>query len=71
MSLIIEKVENGWLVSHHDKRHVATAQHVANFIVQFWPDVAHYVQKRLSQEQQQESALSEGESMVDDSIQNH
>lgn len=46
MSLTIEKVANGYIVSHHDTRQIATAEHVANFIRQFWPDVAEWIQRK-------------------------
>jgi hypothetical protein len=39
MSLIIEKLEGGYVVTHHTTRQVATAEHVANLIMRYWPDV--------------------------------
>jgi hypothetical protein len=54
MSLIIEKVDNTYIVSHptgnHDnhptfRRQTATAKHVANLIAKFWPEVAQFVRE--------------------------
>jgi hypothetical protein len=50
MSLTIEKVANGYIVSHHDTRQIATAEHVANFIRQFWPDVADSIIRKSEPE---------------------
>ena len=47
MSLTIEKIEGGFVVTHHEKRQVATAEMVANFITKFWPDVTAYLRAIL------------------------
>ena len=39
MSLVIEKLEGGYIVTHHAARQIATAEHVANLIFRHWPDV--------------------------------
>ena len=59
MGLIIEKVENGFVVGHHERRHTASAEHVANFICMFWPDVAQSVHRRMAQ--QPRESLTEGD----------
>lgn len=41
--LAIKKIEGGYVLTHHNVEHVATPEHVANFIVQFWPDVAAHL----------------------------
>ena len=39
MSLIIEKLEGGYIITHHTARQIATAEHVARLIFRHWPDV--------------------------------
>jgi hypothetical protein len=48
--LTIRKVEGGYILTHHDTEHVATSEHVANFIVQFWPDVTCHLREKLASE---------------------
>jgi len=41
MSLIIEKLEGGFIVTHHGTRQIVMAEHVANLIFRYWPDVVN------------------------------
>lgn len=45
--LAIKRIEGGYVVTHHDVEQVATAEHVANFIVQFWPEVTACLRAKL------------------------
>jgi hypothetical protein len=51
MSLTIEKIDGGFVVTHHDKKQVATAENVANFIMKFWPDVTTHLRSLLPLEE--------------------
>jgi hypothetical protein len=59
MGLIIEKVEGGFVITHHDTKTVATAEHVANFIVKFWPDVTAHVRTLIAQPTPEEPVLDD------------
>lgn len=45
--LAIKKIEGGYVLIHHDTEHIATPEHVANFILQFWPDVTMHLRSKL------------------------
>lgn len=66
--LAIKRIEGGYIVTHHNVEHVATAEHVANFIVQFWPDVTAHLRTKLGVV---EPAAEPPVSEPDDRILNH
>jgi hypothetical protein len=41
--LTIERLDGGYVVTHHDKRNVATAENVAHLIIRFMPDVMEHM----------------------------
>lgn len=47
MSLMIEKIDGGFIVTHHDTRQIATAEHVARLIMKFWPDVTEHLREQI------------------------
>lgn len=47
MSLTIEKLNGSYVVSWPTKRSVESAEHVANFIIRYWPDVAEHLRSKL------------------------
>jgi hypothetical protein len=61
MSLIIEKVEGGFVITHHDTKTVATAEHVANFIVKFWPDVTAHIRTLIAPSETPEEPVHGGQ----------
>lgn len=47
VSTIIEKMEHGYVVRHHEHSEVASAEHVANLILHHWPDVTEWIKLKL------------------------
>ena len=54
MSMVIEKLDGGYIVTHHSTRQVATAEHVARLIMKFLPDVMTHIRELLDEEVQME-----------------
>jgi hypothetical protein len=53
MSLTIEKLDGGYIATHHSSRQIASAEHVANLIVKYWPDVITHIRVALTQTDQE------------------
>jgi len=50
MSLLIERLEGGYLVTHHNTRQIATSEHVANLIFRYWPEVVNHLRLLIDAE---------------------
>lgn len=55
MSLTIEKLDGGYVATHHSSRQIATAEHIANLILKYWPDVVTHIRASLKQDEQADS----------------
>ena len=65
MSLTIEKLDGGYIATHHSSRQIVTAEHVANLIVKYWPDVISHIRASLKQNEQSDSqTISSGASQI-------
>lgn len=53
MSLTIEKLDGGYIATHHITRQIASAEHVANLIMKYWPDVTTHIRAALAVADQQ------------------
>jgi hypothetical protein len=54
MSMVIEKLDGGYIVTHHSTRQIATAEHVARLIMKFLPDVMTHIRALIAEEAETE-----------------
>lgn len=46
--MVIEKLDHGYVIRHHHRRdQVATPEHVADIIIERWPDVTDWLKIKL------------------------
>lgn len=48
--LTVRKIEGGYVVDHNGIEQVAHADHVANLIIRFWPDVLEHLKDKLTKD---------------------